>query len=563
MNRKLLISAAAISALCLAFGLAACDDGNGTGNNENGGHVHTAESFGSDEDVHWKVCSDCGEKFVEEDHIYKGSNSCTECGYTIPETAGLEYELDEETNTYAVTGIGTAGDAEKVYIPAYHDGKAVTVIDDAFYGCTFSAIKIPSTVERIEGYALGGCNNLTELRIPDSVTYIKGIGLDNLLKSVTFGKNSKLREVGKAMFCYCPELTYVNLPDSVRLIEDDTFEESKMYTDKSFWTDGILYVGNHMIATDETVSGKVIIREGTKTIAEAAFLYSGDVTEVVLPASLVALHDLAGEELKTLTIPKNVEIIGSNAFNDIHDLDHITVESGNAFYNDGNGSDCLIETATNKLILGSNHATIPAGVTEIGRTAFWFCRSLTKIVIPASCTVLDGWSFMGCSALESIEAADGNPVFQSIGNCLIEKESQTLRVGCNTSVIPTDGSVTVIGSYAFYGRAFETIKIPGAIKTIEEWAFGNCEQLKSVIFEDGVSEIESYIFAQCTSLTSVEIPASVTELSGIFEGCDSITQVKYGGTMDDWRRLTENSWLGGDSVYTVICTNGTIPPENS
>ncbi len=560
MNKKLLISAAAISALCFAFGLTAC--GNETGNGENGGHVHTAEAFGSDEDVHRKVCTDCGETFAEGDHVYKGSNTCTECGYTIPETAGLEYELDEETDTYAVTGIGTAGDAEKVYIPAYHDGKAVTVIDDAFYGCTFSAIKIPSTVERIEGYALGGCNNLTELRIPDSVTYIKGIGGNAVLKSVTFGKNSKLTEVGKAMFCYCPELTYVNLPDSVRIIEDDTFEESKIYTDKSFWTDGILYVGNHMIAADETVSGKVTVREGTKCIALAAFQDSEDVTEVVLPESLASICDFARGEIKTISIPKNVEYIREGAFNDVYGLDHITVESGNAFYNDGNGSDCLIETATNKLILGSNHATIPAGVTEIGRHGFRFCRSLTKIVIPASCTVLDGWSFMGCSALESIEVADGNPVFQSIGNCLIEKESQTLRVGCNTSVIPTDGSVTVIGSYAFYGRAFETIKIPGAIKTIEERAFGYCEQLKSVIFEDGVSEIESYIFGECTSLTSVEIPASVKKLSGIFKGCDSITQVKYGGTMDDWIALTGRMSLG-DSVYTVICTNGTIPPENS
>lgn len=561
MNRKLLISAAAISALCLAFGLAAC--GNETGNDENGGHVHTAEAFGSDEDVHWKVCTDCGETFADGDHVYKGSNTCTECGYTIPETAGLEYELDEETNTYAVTGIGTAGAETKIYIPAYHDGKAVTVIDyGAFFECNFTAVKIPSTVERIEGLAFGDCNSLTELKVPDSVTFFQGVGGNAVLKSVTFGKNSKLEEVGKATFGYCPELTDVNLPDTVRLIEDDTFEESKIYTDKSFWTDGILYVGNHMIAADETVSGKVTVREGTKTIAEAAFLYSGDVTEVVLPASLVGLHDYKGEGLKTLTIPKNVEIIGSNAFNDIHDLDHITVESGNAFYNDGNGSDCLIETATNKLILGSNHATLPAGVTEIGRTAFWFCRSLAKIVIPASCTVLDGWSFMGCSALESIEVADGNPVFQSIGNCLIEKESKTLRVGCNTSVIPTDGSVTVIGSYAFYGRAFETIKIPGAIKTIEERAFGNCEQLKSVIFENGVSEIESYIFAQCPSLISVEIPASVTNLSGIFIGCDSVTQVKYGGTMDDWIALTGRMSLG-DSVYTVICTNGTISPENS
>ncbi len=471
MNRKLLISAAAISALCFAFGLAAC--GNETGNGENG-HVHTAEAFGSDEDVHWKVCTDCGETFADGDHVYKGSNTCTECGYTIPETAGLEYELDEETDTYAVTGIGTAGAETKIYIPAYHDGKAVTVIDyGAFFECNFTAVKIPSTVERIEGSAFGDCNSLTELKVPDSVTFFQGVGGNAVLKSVTFGKNSKLEEVGKATFGYCPELTDVNLPDSVRLIEDDTFEESKIYTDKSFWTDGILYVGNHMIAVDETVSGKVTVREGTKTIAEAAFLYSGDVTEVVLPASLVGLHDYKGEGLKNLTIPKNVEIIGSNAFNDIHDLDHITVESGNAFYNDGNGSDCLIETATNKLVLGSNntkfplsagvteicaHAfsgctfesfTIPDGVTVIGSIAFSGCSALTSVEIPASVTSLGYGLFSECTALKNI-------VFKGSVNdwkALTEKswgwdsgtedptQEITFTISCNDGTVSKDGTV--------------------------------------------------------------------------------------------------------------------------
>ncbi len=406
MNKRLFCGVLALS-ICLTLGLAAC--GNETGNNENGGHVHTADSFGSDEDIHWKVCTDCGEKFIEEDHKYNGSNTCTECGYTIPETAGLEYELNEETDTYSVEGIGTAGDVETLYIPAYHDGKRVTEIGyGAFFECTFTAVKIPSTVERIEGAAFTECNALTEVKIPDSVTFSKAFGGNALLKSVTFGKNSKLETLGKGSFGYCPELTSVNLPDGVRLIEDDTFEESKIYTDKSFWTDGILYVGNHMIATDETVSGKVTVREGTKTIAEAAFQDSGDVTEVVLPESLVALHDyihdMTKREAKSVVIPKGVEIIGSNAFSSFYGVDHISVESGNAFYNDGNGANCLIETATNKLVLGSNDTQLTAamGIKEFGYFAFRGCN-FESFTIPDGVTKLEVATFAGCANLKSVE----------------------------------------------------------------------------------------------------------------------------------------------------------------
>lgn len=552
MNKKLLISAAAISALCLALGLAACGDAGE-------GHTHKG-TFSSDADVHHKVCTECGETFAEGDHVYSGSNTCTECGYTIPETAGLEYELDEETNTYAVTGIGTAGDADKVYIPAYHDGKAVTKLCESFSGYDFEELYIPSTVVNIE-CAITYCNSLKGLKVPDSVTELWGVAGNDALESVTFGKNSRLERVGQGSLSYCPALTSVNLPDTVRLIEGSTFEESKIYTDKSFWTDGLLYVGNHLIAIDETVSGRLVLREGTRTVAESAFPSNEGITEIVMSESLVALHDFAGKAIRSISFPKNLELIGVNAFNYIEDLDHITVESGNTFFNDGNGSDCLIETATDTLLLGSNNGRIPEGVKKIDRSAFYGCRSLTSVVIPASCTVLDA-PFMHCTALESIEVAEGNPVYQSSGNCVFERESKKLCIGCKASVIPTDGSVTSIGQSAFYGCDFETFTVPSVVTKIEEWAFAYCNTLKTIVVEEGVKEIESMAFCECPALTSVEIPASVTEIEAMFYRCEALTQIKYGGTMDDWKNKVGRKNLGVKG-YSVVCTNGTIPAEET
>lgn len=559
MNKKLLIFAAATSALCFAFGLAACGNNETAGNGENGGHVHTADGFSSDADVHWKICTDCGETFSEGDHVYNGSNTCTECGYTIPETAGLEYELDEETDSYFVTGIGTAENESKIYIPAYHEDKRVSTLSSAFYECNFEELHIPSTVENIE-CSISACNSLTELKVPDSVTTFWGGAGNTKLKSVTFGENSKLEKVGKGSFGYCLELTSVNLPDTVKLIENETFEGSKLYTDKSYWVDGVLYVGNHLIAVDETVSGKLVLREGTKTIAEASFPYDG-ITEIVMPESLVAIHDFAGEAVKNISFPKNLEIIGGNTFNETENLDHITVASGNPFFNDGNGSDCLIETETGLLLLGSNNGKIPEGVKEIDWGAFTSCHSLKSIVIPASCTAIPDGAFYFCDALESIAVADGNAVYHSEGNCLIETESKTLVLGCKTSTIPTGGSVTAIGSRAFQSCTLETITIPSTIKSIATQAFSNCKQLRTVEIPEGVTEVGGAAFEWCEALTTIKIPSSVLTLGAhIFDSCKALSTIEYSGTTDAWMAMARWWFLGYDcGEYSIVCSNGTLP----
>ena len=81
---------------------------------------------------------------------------------------------------------------------------------------------------------------------------------------------------------------------------------------------------------------------------------------------------------------------------------------------------------------------IPASVTSIGKSAFFFCRSLTSITIPDSVTSIGGWAFCGCDNLTSITILDsvtsiGDSAFEdcssltsitipeSVTNCIIDK----------------------------------------------------------------------------------------------------------------------------------------------
>ncbi len=131
------------------------------------------------------------------------------------------------------------------------------------------------------------------------------------------------------------------------------------------------------------------------------------------------------------------------------------------------------------LIIPDSHLGVP--VKEIGVSVFQNDSRLKSVVIPDSVESIYTSAFRCCSALETITVSEGNEKYHSSGNCIIETESKTLVIGCPSSVIPTDGSVTSIGEYAFYDCVGLThITIPENITDIGECAFANCSDLTEI-----------------------------------------------------------------------------------
>ena len=105
-----------------------------------------------------------------------------------------------------------------------------------------------------------------------------------------------------------------------------------------------------------------------------------------------------------VSIPSTVTSIHVNDF-DCHEgyplLASLTVEEGNPVYDSRESCNAVIETASNKLILGCMNTVIPGTVTEIGTKAFYFCNYLASITIPASVTTIDDDAFY-CGGLSSV-----------------------------------------------------------------------------------------------------------------------------------------------------------------
>lgn len=167
------------------------------------------------------------------------------------------------------------------------------------------------------------------------------------------------------------------------------------------------------------------------------------------------------------------------------------------------------------------------GITRIESGAFKNCENLRRVVIPKTVNYISNSAFSGCYNLEYIEVVEGNSKFAAKNNCLIDKTTKTLLLVSKNSSIPTDGSVTSIGSYAFSNINLTEINIPECITKIGNYAFSDCKNFIYINLPNTITEIGSCAFYRCVNLQNFTIPNSVTKIgSNAFYKCESITELE-------------------------------------
>ncbi len=338
-------------------------------------------------------------------------------------------------------------------------------------------------ITRIGNYAFAECPYLTSVLIPETIT-----------------------SIGEYAFYFCSNFTSVTLPNSVTSIGEAAFYATKLATP--------LYNANVFAFMPSTYQGEYIIPEGITSIAGAAFYDCSNLTSITIPESVTTIGSLAFRNcssLTSITIPNNVVSFGRYAFA-------------------GSGITTPLYSANVFAFLPPSYQgeyIIPEGIKSIAKGAFFDCANLTSVTIPNSTTMIELNAFNHCPSLETLLVKSGNQTYHSAGNCVIETDTKTLHTGCKNSIIPTDGSVTTIGDYAFYGcSSLTSISIPNSVTSIGDYAFSGCSSLTSITIPNSVTSIGGSAFSNCSSLTSISIPNSVTTIGNwAFSGCSSLTSI--------------------------------------
>ena len=344
--------------------------------------------------------------------------------------------------------------------------------------------------------------------------------------SVTYeGKDYTVTSVGRSTFSAFYDITSIVLPTSLRNIGEYAFSSC---------------IGLYALE----------IPEGVETIGKSAFSACINLTSMVIPNSVDSIGQSAFSHcnaLESVKFGSGLRSVGRALFEECANITTVEISNDNPYLDSREGCNAIIETSTNKLVAGCNATVVPSsvksiasgafmycnftsfelpeGLEEIEKTAFYFCRNLKEITIPASVKSLD-YAFYHCASLESLKVHPDNKVYDSRENCnaVIETATNQLILGCKTSFIPE--GVTSIGDAAFSGYwDLSSIELPSSLTGIGIETFAYCG-LTSVTIPDGVTTIGVAAFSGCSALKTVSLPQSLTSIGlSEFSSWDALSSI--------------------------------------
>ncbi|MDD6012830.1 MAG: leucine-rich repeat protein [Oscillospiraceae bacterium] len=145
-------------------------------------------------------------------------------------------------------------------------------------------------------------------------------------------------------------------------------------------------------------------------------------------------------------------------------------------------------------------------VVAIGPRAFYYCHSITSIIIPDTVREIGEYAFFYCGGLGMVQIPE---------------------------------SVTHISDYAFYlCPNLTTVYMDKGVKTIGNYAFAMCQTLRNVIVPDGIESVGKNAFYGCCSVENIYIGSTVRTIGmNAFKDCNSVQKVYYGGTKQEWEKI--------------------------
>ena len=277
--------------------------------------------------------------------------------------------------------------------------------DEAFHECeSLKSINIPDSVTNIGNEAFSWCNSLTSIKIPNSVTNI-GDGTFNECTSLTnINIPDSVTNIGDEAFSWCYSLTSIKIPNSVTNIGDEVFYNCSSLTSIKI-PNSVTNIGNHAFENCTSLTS-INIPNSVIKIGDGAFRSCGSLISINIPNSVTNIGNEAFsccDSLTKIIIPCSVVNMNGNPFcgwnGDLYNESKAFIYEHQVLFN----KDKTILVAYRS---EEKNYIIPNSVTNIGDSAFMYCKSLTNINIPNSVTNIGDEVFKDCRSLTNINIPD-------------------------------------------------------------------------------------------------------------------------------------------------------------
>lgn len=183
---------------------------------------------------------------------------------------------------------------------------------------SLESVIIPEGFTRVDGYCFYNCTALTSVLVPNSIISIGSFAFSRCsnLTSVDLNNCNQLTSIGRDAFFMCSSLASINIPSSVKTIDDEAF-----------------YTCNSLVS--------VVIPSSVTEIGDNAFYSCSSLMSIEVDSANINYSSIdgvlfdkeqtllicypAGKTASTYIVPNTVSIIGAYSFYGVTSLKNITI----------------------------------------------------------------------------------------------------------------------------------------------------------------------------------------------------------------------------------------------
>ena len=494
---------------------------------------------------------------------YAGEACLLQNNYDKPEPISIPSTFTSGGKTYTVTAIGNDCFKDCARITSITIPESVIRLgDQCFAGCSgITAITIPNSITSWGEYCFLGCGGLKDITLSDGLTSIGKYAFYNCgaLKAITIPES--ITSIGEGVFADCYEMEKIlmtsatpptcsgglGLRDEAKVyVPEDVVD---IYQGTDYWNScnivsraeypmgdyvigGLKYtlypysqkatlVANNYSDTKIDIPGSVTydgVSYTVEKIADNCFYGCENLTEVILPETIVSIGDNCFGECKALTtvlsLASTPPVCTGNLALSSNAKVYVANEDIETYQNDSKWGQSKVESydkfavetiadrgefkyrlypfTLKATLLGNSYSnsttievpetTIYDGktyqVTGIGKYCFYTCSSVTEIVLPNTITTIEDWAFAECSSLVKLTLPEN---VTNIGQNVFKKTSKLENIKCLATTPPS-----CTGDLLFKDGA--TIYVPSeSVDTYKRTMYWEMYEIKSVDeFVDGI-----------------------------------------------------------------------------